>query len=97
MDWMAAQFCMQLHYWLLPLYRAVNNGLLDTYQLKSLDGVLEGSIEEMQIVKEGESLRLDFIPNESFASIDNFAMRDPYDRVIGCLGFQFDDSLFNRY
>ena len=32
-------------------FRAVNNGLLDTYQLKSLDGLLEASVEEMVIEK----------------------------------------------
>ena len=28
--------------------------------------------------------------------MDNFALRQEYDRVIRCLGFTFDDSLFNR-
>ena len=31
------------------IYRAVNNALLDTYQLKSLDAVFETPIEKMQI------------------------------------------------
>lgn len=28
-------------------FRAINNGLLDTYQLKSLDGLLEAAVEDM--------------------------------------------------
>ncbi|KAG6926187.1 FAD dependent oxidoreductase domain containing 2, partial [Chelydra serpentina] len=32
--------------------RAINNGLLDTYQLKSLDGLLEGDLEDLAIVKD---------------------------------------------
>ena len=27
---------------------------------------------------------------------DNFAMRDPYDRVIRCLGFKFNASIFSE-
>ncbi|KAK4291931.1 hypothetical protein Pmani_035265, partial [Petrolisthes manimaculis] len=36
--------------------RAVNNGLLDTYQLKSLDGVLEASVEEMMLEQRGSKV-----------------------------------------
>ncbi|XP_064862681.1 FAD-dependent oxidoreductase domain-containing protein 2 isoform X2 [Oncorhynchus nerka] len=34
--------------------RAVNNELLDTYQLKSLDGLVEGGLEDIAIVRNGE-------------------------------------------
>ena len=27
---------------------------------------------------------------------DNFPLRDPYDRIIRCLGFRFDFGIFNR-
>jgi len=27
---------------------------------------------------------------------DNFALRQPYDRIIRCLGFKFNESLFNQ-
>jgi len=27
---------------------------------------------------------------------DNFALRTPYDRVVRCLGFRFNDSLLNK-
>ena len=32
--------------------RAVNNGLLDTYQLKSLDGIIESDLEDTAIHKD---------------------------------------------
>ena len=32
-------------------FRAVNNNLLDTYQLKSLDGLLESDVRDMRLVK----------------------------------------------
>ena len=28
---------------------------------------------------------------------DNFAIREPYDRIIRCLGFTFDTDIFNEY
>ncbi|KAL4240447.1 FAD-dependent oxidoreductase domain-containing protein 2 [Mactra antiquata] len=83
--------------------RAVNNELLDTYQLKSLDGVLEASISEVRIVKTGNG-KLILKINEQGSNndderseddFDNFAMREPYDRIIRCLGFEFDSSIFN--
>ena len=30
------------------------------------------------------------------ARLDNFPLRDPYDRIIRCLGFKFDFGIFNR-
>lgn len=85
-------------------FRAINNELLDTYQLKSLDGVLEAAISEVAIVKTPEGrLMLKILeegssPEETSESeFDNFAMREPYDRIIRCLGFKFDTDLFNRW
>ncbi|TMS14755.1 FAD-dependent oxidoreductase domain-containing protein 2 [Larimichthys crocea] len=105
--------------------RAVNNDLLDTYQLKSLDGLVEARLEKIVIVqrkeqakkrsdgkkKEKKKLYLSlnkYIQNQeeknssevtgedlpSFYS-DNFSMRKPYDRVIRCLGFKFNFSVFD--
>ncbi|XP_050391340.2 FAD-dependent oxidoreductase domain-containing protein 2 [Patella vulgata] len=80
--------------------RAINNGLLDTYQLKSLDGVLEAAINEVKIVKRNGKLFLDLNTEdeeeESLVYLDNFAMREPYDRIIRCLGFKFDMSIFRN-
>ncbi|XP_077980798.1 FAD-dependent oxidoreductase domain-containing protein 2-like isoform X2 [Glandiceps talaboti] len=86
--------------------RAVNNGLLDTYQLKSLDGIMEAPVEEIKLVKRDNKILVDIwdeysISNESESlsssePIDNFAAREPYDTVIRCLGFKFDFSLFDE-
>lgn len=78
--------------------RAVNNALLDTYQLKSLDGLLEASIDEVKFVKEGEKYGLQFKDEDDGPGlmIDNFALREPYDKIIRCLGFKFDFSVFNN-
>lgn len=90
--------------------RAINNGLLDTYQLKSLDGLLESDLEDLALVKDSKGkfhITLKFLlednSNQSADSIllpqddnDNFAMRVAYDRVIRCLGWKFDFSIFNQ-
>ncbi|KAL7850585.1 hypothetical protein SRHO_G00199340 [Serrasalmus rhombeus] len=111
--------------------RAVNNELLDTYQLKSLDGLVEGGLEDIAIVhrrrEEGKmktgkkrpatssdrkeqfyltlSELLDGHDGNKGANItaenlpgyhdDNFSLRQPYDRVIRCLGFRFNFTIFD--
>ncbi|OPJ68856.1 FAD-dependent oxidoreductase domain-containing protein 2 [Patagioenas fasciata monilis] len=91
--------------------RAINNGLLDTYQLKSLDGLLEGDLEDLAIIKDKKgklhiTLRF-YLENRNASAgidsitlpqdeLDNFATRAPYDRVIRCLGWKFDFSIYNR-
>ncbi|XP_049601980.1 FAD-dependent oxidoreductase domain-containing protein 2 [Syngnathus scovelli] len=99
--------------------RAVNNELLDTYQLKSLDGLVEASLERIVIAQQKENGRRKkkgqlyvtinkYIQNQSEKNqsdvtaedllgyhIDNFSLRKPYDRVIRCLGFRFNFSIFD--
>jgi len=95
--------------------RAVNNALLDSYQLKSLDAVLEVPIERMKIRRRPRDGKFYVFVDglhepwqvggdvnasghhQTSATIDNFAMREPYDRVIRCLGFKFNESLFSQY
>ncbi|XP_022095421.1 FAD-dependent oxidoreductase domain-containing protein 2-like [Acanthaster planci] len=93
--------------------RAVNNGLLDTYQLKSLDGILEGDIREMAILKRTDG-RLILVDQYELEAVlqenvtdsdinshmtrimpDNFALREPYDKIIRCMGFKYDNNIFN--
>ena len=75
-------------------FRAVNNGLLDTYQLKSLDGLVESPVSVLSFVKlDNGKLRLNLTEDWVF---DNFAMREDYDKIIGCLGFTYDFSIFNQ-
>lgn len=77
--------------------RAVNNALLDTYQLKSLDGLLETSLNDVALVKKGDKIHFTVATDDfDTARFDNFALREPYDIVIRALGFQFDDSVFNN-
>ncbi|XP_053707510.1 FAD-dependent oxidoreductase domain-containing protein 2 [Synchiropus splendidus] len=101
--------------------RAVNNELIDTYQLKSLNGMVETRLESIAIARRKDSgrnrrrekklyvmlqkfldepggwNRSDVSPEQLPAHhIDNFSMRKPYDRVIRCLGFRFNFSIFDR-
>ena len=95
--------------------------------LKSLDGLLEGDVSDMIVIKRNdgklvlglpEDLRSfrehlkrkgevnasshfheydqDTVETDDFAVPDNFALREPYDRIIRCLGFKFDFDIFSR-
>ncbi|XP_072042919.1 FAD-dependent oxidoreductase domain-containing protein 2-like [Amphiura filiformis] len=86
--------------------RAINNGLLDTYMLKSLDGVIEGGdVSNFMVVKRNDGkLVLGLAdPEDDHVDIfdlwpklpDNFSLRNPYDKIIKCLGFKFDFDLFD--
>ncbi|XP_065194035.1 FAD-dependent oxidoreductase domain-containing protein 2-like [Sycon ciliatum] len=88
--------------------RALNNNLLDTYQLKSLDAMLEASVTSLALKKvdgklwiltedsDEDSLHPSEVKQLEDATDmpDNFAMREPYDVVLRCLGFKFDKSIF---
>uniref|UniRef100_W5N2I0 FAD-dependent oxidoreductase domain containing 2 n=1 Tax=Lepisosteus oculatus TaxID=7918 RepID=W5N2I0_LEPOC len=92
--------------------RAVNNELLDTYQLKSLDGLVEGALEQLAVVRDGQGRLyltlaelLHHHGNSTAAKLgssipghyhDNFSLRRPYDRILRCLGFKFNFSIFDR-
>ncbi|KAF1379123.1 hypothetical protein PFLUV_G00172800 [Perca fluviatilis] len=106
--------------------RAVNNELIDTYQLKSLDGLLEAHLDKIVIAQRKEQGRTrsgekkkekkgqlyvtlkKFLQHQKQKNssdvtgeelpgyyIDNFSLRKPYDRVIRCLGFRFNFSVFD--
>lgn len=111
--------------------RAVNNELLDTYQLKSLDGLVEGGLEDIAVVRRRRMKRraeqkttgkssekkgqlyltlLELLDSRNVTQgtnvtaenlpgyhDDNFSLRQPYDRVIRCLGFRFNFTIFNVY
>lgn len=92
--------------------RAINNGLLDTYQLKSLDGLLEGDLSDLALIRDDSGklyvthkhyLKINPASNATMKpsmllqdDMDNFAAREPYDRVIRCLGWKFDFSIFDK-
>ena len=68
--------------------RAVNNNFLDTYQLKSQNAVLDATIEEIQR-KDGK-----YIVSVSYTHAHGEKEDLVYDRVIGCMGFRFDNEIF---
>ena len=69
--------------------RAVNNNFLDTYQLKSQNGILDADI--VSIERAGDEYKVTF----SYAHANGEQEVLSYDRVIVCTGFQFDGSIFD--
>jgi thioredoxin reductase len=69
--------------------RAVNNNFLDTYQLKSQNAVLDGTVERISRRDDG-GFRIDFRYARTVESVRVIE----YDRVILCTGFRFDSSIF---
>jgi thioredoxin reductase len=68
--------------------RAVNNNMLDTYQLKSQNALLDGNI--VKIERRGRS----YFVTVSFKRANEVKKNYRYDRVIVCTGFRFDASIF---
>jgi thioredoxin reductase len=70
--------------------RAINNNILDTYQLKSQNALLDATIQGIR--KEGDKL----IVSLSYAHANGEQEELAYDRVIACTGFRFDPSIFDE-
>jgi len=70
--------------------RAVNNNFLDTYQLKTQNAVLDATIEKIT------NSNGKFIVSVSYTHAHNEKEDLIYDRIIGCTGFRFDDSIFDE-
>ncbi|MEL7241158.1 MAG: NAD(P)-binding domain-containing protein [Cyanobacteria bacterium J06573_2] len=70
--------------------RAVNNNFLDTYQLKSQNGILDASLDNIKY-HNGE-----YIVSFSYTHANGEKEDLIYDRVIVCTGFRFDDSIFAK-
>jgi thioredoxin reductase len=68
--------------------RAVNNNLLDTYQLKSQNAIVDATVERIEYTHGQYTVSF----NCTHASGEQESLR--YDRVIVCTGFRFDASLF---
>lgn len=68
--------------------RAVNNNLLDAYQLKSQHAVLDGNVVGIQ--RDGDRYQA----TVSFVRANEVTKDIPYDRIIVCTGFRFDASIF---
>ncbi|BCY08319.1 NAD(P)-binding domain-containing protein [Actinoplanes sp. L3-i22] len=69
--------------------RAVNNNFLDTYQLKSANAILDGSIRSIE--RDGDGFTVTF----SFSRVHEVVKELRYDRVLACTGFRFDASIFD--
>jgi thioredoxin reductase len=69
--------------------RAVNNNLLDTYQLKSQNALLDGNVERIERRDTG------YVVTVSFVRANEVKKDLFYDRVIACTGFRFDGSIFD--
>ncbi|BAZ10504.1 hypothetical protein NIES4071_23260 [Calothrix sp. NIES-4071] len=70
--------------------RAVNNNFLDTYQLKSQNGLLDATITTIE--EFGSKLLVTF----NYTHANGEEEKILYDRVILCAGFSFDDSIFDE-
>ncbi|MEU4164707.1 NAD(P)-binding domain-containing protein [Actinoplanes sp. NPDC026670] len=79
----------QTHY--VGHLRAVNNNFLDTYQLKSQNAVLDGTVEQITRRDDG-GFRIVF----RYARTVERLREIDYDRVILATGFQFDASIFDE-
>ncbi|GAB7038986.1 MULTISPECIES: NAD(P)-binding domain-containing protein [Catenuloplanes] len=84
----AVRFAWQTHY--VGHLRAVNNNFLDTYQLKSGNAVLDGTVERIEARPDG-GFRVEF----RYARTREAVRVLHYDRVVLCTGFRFDASIFD--
>ncbi|MEU7870552.1 NAD(P)-binding domain-containing protein [Dactylosporangium sp. NPDC049140] len=84
----SVKLAWQTHY--VGHLRAVNNNFLDTYQLKSQNAVLDGTVERIERRADG-GLSIDF----RYARTVEKLRRLEYDRIILATGFRFDASIFD--
>lgn len=69
-----ARFSFNTHY--VGDLRAINNDLIDTYQLKSLDGLLEASVEDMMLQRRKGKIFVEFANDEYQKSQDEKAVEE---------------------
>ncbi|GAB3805699.1 NAD(P)-binding domain-containing protein [Micromonospora zhanjiangensis] len=84
----SVRLAWQTHY--VGHLRAVNNNFLDSYQLKSQNAVLDGTVESIRRRPEG-GYRVLFRYARTVEALRELT----YDRVIACTGFRFDASIFD--
>lgn len=70
--------------------RAVNNNFLDTYQLKSQNGILDANIDNIKRINDK------YLVSFSYTHANGEKEDLIYDRVIVCAGFCFNDSIFDK-
>jgi thioredoxin reductase len=69
--------------------RAVNNNFLDTYQLKSQNAILDGTVQS--VTRDDDGM---FTVRFSFSRANEIVKELRYHRVIACTGFRFDADIF---
>ena len=69
--------------------RAVNNNFLDTYQLKTQNGVLDATVHRIQ--RRGGQL----VATLAYSHAEGETEDIVYDRIIVCTGFRFDAAIFD--
>ncbi|MEV4474162.1 NAD(P)-binding domain-containing protein [Nonomuraea sp. NPDC049504] len=84
----SVRMAWQSHY--VGHLRAVNNNFLDSYQLKSQNSVLDGTVQSIERLDDGR-YRVVF----RYARTVEALRELHYDRVIACTGFRFDASVFD--
>jgi thioredoxin reductase len=84
-------FAWKTHY--IGHLRAVNNNLLDTYQLKSQNAVLDASIERI-VPSTKRKNAFDVTLNYSHAEGETETLT--YDSVLNCTGFVMDLSIYGQ-
>jgi thioredoxin reductase len=84
----SVRFAWQSHY--VGHLRAVNNNFLDTYQLKSGNAVLDGTVERIERRDDGG-----YRVHLRYARTREALRLLEYDRVILCTGFRFDAGIFD--
>lgn len=70
--------------------RAVNNGFIDSYQLKSQNVILDAVVDQIEY-RNGQ-----YVVTFTYGHADGEVEELIYDRVIVCTGFRFDDSIFDE-
>ena len=82
------KFAWQTHH--VGHLRALHNNLLDTYQLKCQNAVLDATVERIERRSDGR-----FAVQMSYSHAGGEREELFYDRIICCAGFQFDAELFD--
>ncbi|MFC1997598.1 NAD(P)-binding domain-containing protein [Chloroflexota bacterium] len=70
--------------------RAVNNDFLDTYQLKAQNAILDATIHKIERENGKYQVHIGYSHAKGQKTIV------PYDKVIACTGFKFDNSIFDE-
>ncbi len=70
--------------------RAVNNNFLDTYQLKTQNGVLDATVRRIER-RDGK-----LVATMAYTHAEGETEEIAYDRIVVCTGFRFDDSIFAK-